>query len=113
MVVWVVVFEIVFALALLAAVSERDRPGRRVLRSIPKSLPGRAAAFFFFSGAASGLAWASMMIVLTLGVAWVWVKSFPRPGNLGDLVDSAKWMGGMCLYFFCYAMTGAVSRRLD
>jgi hypothetical protein len=111
MIIWVVVFEIVFALALFAAVSERDRPGRRVLRSIPKFLPGRAAAFFFFSGAASGLAWASMMIVLTLAAAWVWVKSFPRLGNLGDLVDGAKWMGGMCLYFFCYAMTGAVLRR--
>jgi hypothetical protein len=110
-VVWMVAFEIVFALALFAAVSERDLPGRRVLRSIPKSLPGRAGAFFFFSGAANGLAWASVMIVLTLAVAWVWVKSFPHNSNLRDLVDGAKWMGGMCLYFFCYAMTGALLRR--
>jgi len=111
MILWTVAFEIVFALALFAAVSERDRPGRRVLRSIPKSLLGRARTFFFFSGAANGVAWASMMIVLTLAAAWVWVKSFPRQSNTGDLVDSAKWLGGMCLYFFCYAMTGALLRR--
>jgi hypothetical protein len=110
-IVWVVVFEIVFALALFAAVSERDQPGRRVLRSIPNSLPGRAGAFFFFSGAASGVAWATVMIVMTLAIAWVWVKSFPRYNNLRDLVDSAKWMGGICLYFFCYALTGALLRR--
>jgi hypothetical protein len=31
--------------------------------------------------------------------------------NAGDLIDGAKWMGGMCLYIFCYAMTGALLRR--
>jgi hypothetical protein len=106
-----VAFEIIFALAIFVAVSERDQPGRRVLRSIPRYPLGRAQAFFFFSGAASGLAWASVMVVLTLGVAMAWVKSFPYYGNESDLVDSLKWMGGMCLYFFCYAMTGALLRR--
>jgi hypothetical protein len=112
LIIWLAVFEIVFALALFAAVSERDRPGRRVTRSIPKSPFGRAGAFFFFSGATGGVAWASVMIAMTLTVAWVWAQIFPRNGNVGDLVGSAKWMGGMCLYFFCYAMTGALLRRL-
>jgi hypothetical protein len=108
---WLVAFEIIFALAIFVAVSERDQPGRRVLRSIPRYTLGRAQAFFFFSGAANGLAWASVMVVLTLGVAVAWVESFPYYGNERDLVDNAKWMGGMCLYFFCYAMTGALLRR--
>lgn len=108
---WLVAFEIVFALALFAAVSERDRPGGRVLRSIPKSMLGRARAFFFYSGAANGVAWISMIIVLTLAIAWVWAKSFPHRGGSGFLIEAVKWMGGMCLYFFCYAMTGALLRR--
>lgn len=108
---WLVAFEIIFALSIFVAVSERDQPGRRVLRSIPRYTLGRPQAFFFFSGAANGLAWASVMIVLTLGVATAWVKSFPYYGNESDLVDSVKWMGGMCLYIFCYAMTGALARR--
>jgi hypothetical protein len=108
---WLMTFEIIFALAIFAAVSERDRPGRRVLRSVPKSPLGRAPAFFFFSGAANGLAWASVMITLTLGVAWISVKLDPSHGATDALVDSAIWMGGMCLYFFCYAMTGALLRR--
>ncbi|HKQ79662.1 MAG TPA: hypothetical protein VJ810_38570, partial [Blastocatellia bacterium] len=108
---WLIAFEIIFALAIFVAVSERDQPGRRVLRSISKSPVGRAWAFFFFSGAANGLAWASVLVVLTLAAAWVLVKLFPRHNDVGALVESAKWMGGMCLYFFCYAMTGALLRR--
>jgi hypothetical protein len=110
-IIWLLMFEIVFALAIFAAVSERDQPGRRVLRSIPRSLLGRARAFFFFSGATSGLAWTSVMVVLTLGAAVACVKLFPNCANTNDLIDSAKWMGGMCLYFFCYSMTGALLRR--
>jgi hypothetical protein len=110
-IVWLLMFEIVFALAIFAAVSERDQPGRRVLRSIPRSLLGRAQAFFFFSGAANGLAWASVMITLTLVVAVACIELFTNHKNADDLGDVAKWMGGMCLYFFCYAMTGALLRR--
>ncbi|HZF38746.1 MAG TPA: hypothetical protein VE715_07975, partial [Blastocatellia bacterium] len=108
---WLLAFEIILAPAIFVAVSERDQPGRRVMRSIPGSALGRAQAFFFFSGAAGGLAWASAMIALTLAAAWAWAKSFPAYGNASDLVDEVKWMGGMCLYFFCYAMTGALLRR--
>jgi hypothetical protein len=110
-IIWLIMFEIIFALSIFAAVSERDEPGRRVLRSIPQSPFKRALSFFFFSGAANGLAWASGMVVLTLAVAWACVKLFPARGDAGDLVNSAKWMGGMCLYFFCYALTGALLRR--
>ncbi|MGE0126586.1 MAG: hypothetical protein AB7U82_00665 [Blastocatellales bacterium] len=110
-VIWLIIFEIVFALAIFVAVSERDQPGRRVLRSVPQSPGGRALSFFFFSGAASGLAWATVMIALTLGVAWAWVELFPSHNSVGNLLNSAKWTGGMCLYFFCYALTGALLRR--
>jgi hypothetical protein len=110
-IVWLLMFEIIFALSIFAAVSERDQPGRRVLRSIPRSSLGRARAFFFFSGAASGLAWASVMVALTLAVAVACVELFTTHKNADDLGNSAAWMGGMCLYFFCYAMTGALLRR--
>ncbi len=111
LIVWLVMFEIIFGLSLFVAVSERDRPGRRVLRAVPRSPINRALSFFFFSGAASGLAWASVMIALTLAVACVWMKIFPAHRSTADLANAGKWMGGMCLYFFCYALTGALVRR--
>jgi hypothetical protein len=104
---WLSGFEIIFAMAIFVAVSERDQLGMRVLRSVPRSWLGRTHAFFFFSGAANGVAWASVMVVLTLAVARTCVKSFPNYWVTSGLVEAAKWMGGMCLYFFCYAMTGA------
>jgi hypothetical protein len=108
---WLLVFNSIFAVALFVAVSERDRLGRRVLRSIPQSAVKRAAAFFFFSGAASGLAWACSGICLTLAVVWGWSKLFHNYGQDDFLVESAKWIGGMCLLFFCYALTAALARR--
>src|SRR5262249_20089154 len=72
---WLSVFEIVFAVAIFVAVSERDELGRRVLRSVPRSWLGRSLAFFFFSGAANGVAWASTFVVLTLAADWAFAKS--------------------------------------
>jgi hypothetical protein len=108
---WQLVFNSIFAIALFAGVSERDQLGRRVLRSVPQSALKRALAFFFFSGAASGVLWASTGICLTLALAWAWSKLFPNYSNHNDLVDSLKWAGAMCLYLFCYALSGALLRR--
>jgi hypothetical protein len=68
-------------------------------------------AFIFFSGAASGLVFACIGIILTLAITWLWSKLFPASINHDDLVDSVKWMGGMCLYFYCYALSAALLRR--
>jgi hypothetical protein len=110
-VLWQLVFNSIFAIALFVGVSERDRLGRRVLRSIPRSVLKRGLAFFFFSGAASGVIWASAGICLTLGLAWAWSKLFPNYTAHNDLIDSLKWAGAMCLYLFCYALSGALLRR--
>ncbi|MFN0087781.1 MAG: ABC transporter permease [Blastocatellia bacterium] len=108
---WQILFNLVFAASLLAAVSERDRPGARVLRAVPRSPAKRAISFLFYSGAASGLAWTATMIPLTLGLAWGWVRLFPSRNGFQDLAGSVKWLGGMNLYFFCYALSGALLRR--
>jgi hypothetical protein len=108
---WQLTFSSILALGLFVAVSERDQLGRRVRRAIPQSAMKRAGAFFFFSGAASGLAWACLGIGLTLLAPWVWTKLFPTFTSRDDLIESVKWMGGVCLYFFCYALSAAILRR--
>ena len=109
---WVMLLCPIFALALFAGVSERDRLGRRVLRSVPRPAWLRVMAFFFFSGAASGVIWAVSGIGLTLLLAWGWSRRYPGYAAHGDLVGMLQWMGAMCLYLFCYAITGAFLRRL-
>ncbi|MDX2030902.1 MAG: hypothetical protein SF339_09555 [Blastocatellia bacterium] len=108
---WQILFNIVFSASLLAAVSERDHPGPRVLRAVPQSPLKRALAFLFFSGSANGLAWTVTMISLTLGLAWGWARLFPGRNGYWDLAGSVKWLGGMSLFFFCYALSGALLRR--
>ncbi len=108
---WLALFSSIFAVALFVAVSERDRLGRRVLRSIPPSRVKRALAFPVFSGAASGLIWACAGICSSLLVAWIWSRLFPLYHGHVDLMKTVKWVGAMCLYFFCYAMSAAVIRR--
>jgi hypothetical protein len=108
---WYIILTWIFALAIFVAVSERYQLGRRVRGAIPGSRVKRALVFPFYSGAASGLLWACTGICLTLLAAWLWLRSFPGYSNSDDLRGSLKWMGAMCLHFFCYAMSAALLRR--
>lgn len=109
--IWMVLSSIVFIAALFVAVSERDVLGRRVRRAIPASIWKRFCAFFFFSGSANGLAWACIMMGLTM--AWVGALRMIQGWVSGadSLGDNATWMSGIALYFFCYAMSAALLRR--
>lgn len=120
---WLTLFGSLFGIALFVAISERDFPGRRVLRAVPHVGWRRSIAFFFFSGAANSLAWACVSFVLTVGatcgMAWLLWKF--RPSNVSEsmfsyrpaavLLDAVKWLSGMFLYFFCYALSAALLRR--
>gem|GEM_PF-3917099 len=108
---WQIFLNCIFGMALFVAVSERPRLGRRVLAAIPDSRVKRALVFPFYSGSASGLFWTCTGIGLTQTAAWLWSRFFPTFNNLGDLSGSRKWIGAMCLYFFCYAMSAALLRR--
>jgi hypothetical protein len=61
---WMQIFMI--ALVLLSAVGEREEWGWRVARTIPRLSTLRALAFLFYSGAAGGVLWTTMMFVATL-----------------------------------------------
>ncbi|HMV48353.1 MAG TPA: hypothetical protein PKD31_11415 [Blastocatellia bacterium] len=108
---WQAAFNVIFAIALFVAVSERDQAGRRVLRDLPASGLKRPLAFFLFSGAANGLLWASVMIAATYGVCWMWWTVFPNFSDLGDFVGATRWFTVMNLYLYSYALAGALLRR--
>ncbi|MGH9852510.1 MAG: hypothetical protein ACREBD_21960 [Blastocatellia bacterium] len=109
--IWMVLSSLVFSLALFVAVSERDTLGRRVKRAIPVSGWKRFFTFFFFSGSANGLAWASVMMGLTMGWVGAWRKILGWMSGVDSLGDNATWMSGIALYFFCYAASGTMLRR--
>lgn len=109
--IWMVLSCIVFSLSLFVVVSERDTLGRRVRRAVPVSRWKRFFAFFFFSGSASGLAWAALMMGLTMAWVGAWRKILGWLSGIDSLGDNATWMSGVALYFFCYGVSGAMLRR--
>ncbi len=107
--VWGLLSAIVFAAALFVAVSEREALGSRVALAIPRNPFRRLLAFFFFSGAASGVTWAVASSMLTYAV----FEILPRPFSVRSGASNGVrvWIIGLPLYAFCYSMTAVWLRR--
>ncbi len=105
---WALYFAVLAGLAMAIAVCERDKLGMRVRRAIPRRPIARFVAFFFYSGAAGGLAWVWLMIALIAGFVLV--------GGLDDGWSSRegqRWtmMIGVTLCGYCYSVTALLLRR--
>ena len=107
--IWGFIHILLYSIGLFVAVSERERLGQRVRQDIPRRLLPRSLAFLFFSGAASGVAWSSLMIILTALPIAAWIGIVPFTFNhaletLGSLV-------ALGLYAFSFALGASVIRR--
>ncbi len=113
--IWLVVWMGLMSLALLIAVCEREVIGPRVARRIPRSRLRRGVAFLLYSGAAGGVVWACLMLVLSVCAAYAWHAHFVTfVGSYGYVIwvtDTIVQMGGASLYIFAYCMTGLLIRR--
>ena len=107
---WSVLWVLVFAAAFFVAVSERERLGPRVARKIPAS-GLRLPAFFLFSGAANGVAWASLMSVLTYLTVQFLSSSSTTLRTAGPTSDSQVWVAGLAFYGLAYSMSALLARR--
>jgi hypothetical protein len=107
--VWGIMSTIVFSLAMFASVSERDTLGPRVRRAIPAGIPRRIAAFLFFSGAASGAIWCTALAAATFAMAAASPAILPL--TLSGTSELQRWIGGIFLYGFAYAMTAVFLRK--
>lgn len=110
--VWAAFASGVILAALIVAVSERDVLGPRLRRSIPRNPLLRAPAFLLFSGAASGLCWSILMMLLTLGVAAFGASlSTRRSSYSGEDIELLAAIGVCGLYLLAYALTAVLLRR--
>jgi len=105
---WLGASVFVLSLALFAGVSERETPGPRLRRAIPRSLPRRAVAFLFFSGRPNGVAFALVLLASTFLLA---SAALPFLGTSGAALQERIVTGrGFALYAFSYAVTAAFVR---
>ena len=111
-VVWATVHILLHSIGLFIAVSERENLGQRVRRTIPRRWFLRPLGFLFYSGDAGGVAWSSLMIILTLLFIALWLTVFPHMhiGTTG--ID--EWIGRLAslgLYAFSYTLGASLIRR--
>jgi hypothetical protein len=118
--IWFTSTLVIILVALVVIISEPDRLSLRVQRKIPAAPGKRWLAFFFFNGAAQGLAW---ILALTIGTVLAtvgtmmadqyWMGSVFATASYGSIeVDAFRLCGAWCLYGFCYALTGLFLHRV-
>jgi hypothetical protein len=107
--IWYYASIIVFGLAMLAGVSQRDQLGFRVRRTVPARLWRRIPAFLFFSGSAAGLAWAVLTVVLT--VVTLVAGQLAKLWELYDLADHLRMGIALASFGLIYALAGLVLQR--
>lgn len=107
---WLVAVSSLLVIAVLVAVSERDFLTERVAREIPHKRPFRDLAFLMYSGAAGGIAWVIVMMLLTVCV----IAFFPFNTGISSLRGLSEAMPAFMIftvYCLAYAMIGSVIRR--
>jgi len=93
---------------LFGIVSERDRPGPRLLRHLPRHPVLRVPAFLFSSGNGGGLTWWLFMIGLTLLVPAFWHQ---RVRSIPDHERMALQVGIYLAYLLTFALAALFVRR--
>jgi hypothetical protein len=112
--VWGMCGTVVFIHQMLVAISERDEWGPRVRRRIPRRPLLRVAAWFLYSGAAGGIAFATTGGALSAAGLWAWHELAPNP----HMHWPTRWWGPavaaglMVGYAYCYGLTAVLFRRV-
>ena len=109
--VWTSVQIILQCIGLLVAVSERESLGQRVRKSIPRGRLLRPLAFLFYSGAGGGVAWSSVMIILTLLFAAAITSVYPHIWSGNDFEEFMTCMAALGMFALSYALAASFIRR--
>ena len=108
--VWATSHIFLHAIGLFIAVSERERLGSRVRRTIPRRWLLRPLVFLFYSGAAGGVVWSTLIITLTVLSMVVWLIVFPHM-DTGDEMQVIGALAVLGLYTFSYVLGASLIRR--
>ena len=109
--IWAAVHILLQCIGLFIAVSERESLGQRVRQSIPRSRLLRPLAFLSYSGAGGGVAWSSLMIILTLLFVAVVSIAFPNTWRGNDFEEFRTCMAALGMLALSYALAASFVRR--
>ncbi|MCE2396645.1 hypothetical protein J4G02_19100 [Candidatus Poribacteria bacterium] len=109
--VWAGSHILLHSIGLFIAISEREHLGWRIRRTIPRRPLLRPLAFLFYSGAAGGVAWSSLIIALTLLCMVGWLSAFPLMNTGSDMEEGIGGLAVLGLYTFSYVLSASLIRR--
>ncbi len=106
-IVWVIYCCVAFTFMTVVSLGERDAWTTRVKRIIPKNVFVRLFAFVFYSGAAGGIVWSTILFWLSIAAATMLVNYMGWAGHVDfrECCDNVSLVFG---YILCYCLTTAV-----
>lgn len=113
---WLAVSGVLAGMTIMTAICEREELGIRITRTIPATTVSRLAAFIFYSGAASGVAFFLFIVFLTALVVGA-IATIVEGGSIPSFRDYHDWEDGLCIvgsmvfYCFAYAMCALLVRK--
>ncbi|MGH7169920.1 MAG: hypothetical protein ACRELG_06560 [Gemmataceae bacterium] len=117
--VWMDSFTALLCVLILTVISERERWGRRVTRTIPRRWWLRGPLFLLYSGAAGGILFLVLLLALTIALPSLalayWSDFFASPLGRFSLEANQRntlFMVLMALYAFDYCMTAVWLRNV-
>ncbi|MCP4107194.1 MAG: hypothetical protein GY749_16910 [Desulfobacteraceae bacterium] len=107
--IWFILYVVVMGVKLLTSACEKDGQSPRVAHTIPYGKIKRTAAFFFYNGAANGIAFSLAMAGLTF-FAVFFGQMFINPifVSHADILYTAFVL---FLYNYCFTISGLLIRR--
>lgn len=112
---WMVMWFIVFVVAMISGSGEREDWLPRVRRRIPRNLLGRLGFYLISTGNGSGILWSLLMALATLliGVAvYISVAGDNKYNFIDTFNDMVMVLGGILALTYCYIMLGIIVRRM-
>jgi len=99
------------ACCMIVAVSERTSWGPRITRTIPANPLLRAGAFVLYTGAAGGVTWVVIMILLTAAALGSGMGGMTTMTWGPGIREDVEILMGLTFFAFAYSMTAALLRR--
>jgi hypothetical protein len=107
----VCVFVPLLCVAFLVSISERQKIGPRIRRSIPRRWTLRIPAFLFYSGAGGGVVWSLLLLTMVLLASYLCVWTGGSRSVYGDYRLCRQFLLVLSLYVVGYGFAGLLLQR--
>lgn len=104
------VFQLIFSAMFFSSVSEREEIGKSIQKTIPAGMVRKLLCFIFYSGAAGGIAWCTIMSIINGLIFYGTALTFPPSPFYSNSLSIVLFL--LPIYAGFYALAGNIIRRM-